>query len=141
MTTENRKKIQFYIYPEQKPQEEIAVQHYEALPTALRASAYRNAMVAGVALAAIDPRLPEILAVSLSTSPSKEELARIIAGFIGASCGESLAELAEQPETPAAEVSPVSVQEPVPVPEPKPEPKANPLSEDDLSSLTSNFAQ
>lgn len=126
MASENRKKVQLYIYPEQKPQDRLTAQHYDNMPAGLRSQAYRNALVAGAALARIDPRLPEILAVSLSTDPAGDELKTILRGFIGIDTADKgYAPASVKPESPT---------------EPPCDTEQRPLNSHELNELGNNFA-
>lgn len=125
--TADRKKVQMYLYPSQKPQDEIALNFFEESPTGLRSSAYRHALISGVALAKIDPRLPEIMAVSLSTDPSGKELKDILLGFIGGP------EASIKAQSASVKVVPASVE-----PAPRAEKKPDALSDDEIDNLSGN---
>lgn len=148
MSSESRKKVQLYIYPEQKPQDKVASDFFTEMPTGLRAQAYRNSLVSGVALAKIDPRLPEILAVALSTNPDGEELKKILISVIGSELASSApvsdSDSHTTPETAGEVINGEEGATPEPAQfTPPAKAEATPdagLSGDELQNISKNFA-
>lgn len=148
MATDNRKKIQFYLYPELKSQDATAIEHCANMPTGLRSHFYRNAILAGVALSKVDPRLIELLAAGLGEKMDREDVINLIHSITlkghvtpPQEAPAPKTTLKQEPSAPNIE----QVIEPKPQPEPataKTDEKGsdNSLKPEELESLRSNLA-
>ncbi|VXD06778.1 conserved hypothetical protein [Enterobacterales bacterium 8AC] len=56
-----RKKIIAYLHPSIYPQDKLTQQYVEGLPVQVRGEFYRQAIICGVALSSIDPRLANLI--------------------------------------------------------------------------------
>ncbi|MFJ5162241.1 plasmid partitioning/stability family protein [Pantoea sp. NPDC088449] len=75
---DTRRKIQFYINPKSSLGEAYADSHTDEPPQGERGRLWKAAMLSGIALERIDPRLPFLLSELLSENTTAEEVLQVI---------------------------------------------------------------
>lgn len=79
-----RKKIISYLHPSIYPQDRMAQHYVERLPVQIRGDFYRQAIICGVALSSIDPRLVNLISGFFTESITARDVIKLIeqvAGF------------------------------------------------------------
>lgn len=80
--SEERKKFTLYLHPD-KDADRQALEVIESVPRSARGELYRNALIAGMALQQLDPRLPALLSAMLSESFSADQLIGLVSQTTG----------------------------------------------------------
>lgn len=73
-----RKKIVAYLHPSIYLQDQLAQHYVESLPTQVRGDFYRQAIICGVALSFIDPRLVNLISCFFNESITAEDVIKLI---------------------------------------------------------------
>ncbi|HAT3956109.1 MULTISPECIES: plasmid partitioning/stability family protein [Enterobacter] len=105
--SEERKKFTLYLHPEQAA-DRVSLDIIESVPRNDRGELYRKALISGLALHQLDPRLPGLLALLLDSNFTADSLVGLLSQTTGwkpsqASIRDVLAELGAGQFTPAIE--------------------------------------
>ncbi|MBC3211038.1 plasmid partitioning/stability family protein [Serratia fonticola] len=79
MMDNKRKKIISYLHPSIYPQDRLAQHYVERLPVQVRGDFYRQAIICGVALSSIDPRLVNLISGFFTESITAEDVIKLVA--------------------------------------------------------------
>ena len=103
--SEERKKFTLYLHPDQAA-DRVSLDIIESVPRNDRGELYRKALISGLALHQLDPRLPGLLALLLDSNFTADSLVGLLSQTTGwkpsqASIRDVLAELGAGPCIPA----------------------------------------
>lgn len=106
--SEDRKKFTVYLHPDQAA-DNVSLDIIESVPRNDRGDLYRRALISGLALHKLDPRLPGLLAVLLDRDFTAEQLVGLLSQTTGwkpsqADIRDVLTELGAGQVTPASHV-------------------------------------
>ncbi|EHK8991107.1 plasmid stability protein [Escherichia coli] len=103
--TDSRRKIAFYINPENNDADAFVAQLFDSVPTRERGRLMRSLLLAGAALRQLDNRTPNVLAELLSDKTSTENIATVLTMLLKG--GVTTDGPAEQPQ-PVIEAAPAN---------------------------------